>query len=91
MKRGTDVIVCHGMPYGILDECPDINDSSKLVHVGCEELLKAVYRIKPKLFIGGHLHEGHGRLDKDGMTFINAAIMDGQYNPVNKPISIILK
>ena len=85
---GTDVLVTHGPPFGILDECPDMGDVTKPVHVGCEELLKAVKRIKPRLHIFGHIHEGYGQVTIDGTTFINAAIMDGQYNPVNKPISI---
>ena len=91
IPEGTDVIVTHGPPYGIMDECGDMNDRSKMVHVGCEELLKAVQRIKPKLHIFGHIHEGHGQTTIDGTTFVNAAIMDGVYSPINDPITIELK
>ena len=91
IPKNTDVLLTHGVPYGIMDECPDIIDPSKLVHVGDEELLKAIYRLKPKLCIGGHIHEGHGRVDKDGIIFVNASIMDGDYKPVNKPITIYLE
>jgi Icc-related predicted phosphoesterase len=90
IPSNTDVLVTHGPPFGILDQCPDMNDRSKLVSVGCEELLKAVQRIKPRLHIFGHIHEGHGQVTIEGTTFINASIMDGQYHPVNKPITINL-
>jgi Icc-related predicted phosphoesterase len=91
IPENTDVLVTHGPPYGILDQCPDWQDHTKSVSVGCEELLKAVQRIKPRVHIFGHIHEGYGQITIDKTTFINAAIMDGQYNPVNDPISIILK
>ena len=91
IPAGTDVLVTHGGPYGILDECPELDDPTKMVHVGCEELLKAVKRVKPRAHIFGHIHEGYGQTTIDETTFINASIMDGQYNPVNTPISITLK
>lgn len=87
----TQILVTHGPPYGIMDECGDMNDRSKMVHVGCEELLKAVQHIKPKLHVFGHIHEGHGQVTVDGTTFVNAAIMDGIYKPINAPITIELK
>lgn len=90
IEEGTDVIVSHGPPYGILDQCPDWQDHTKLVSVGCEELLKAVKRIKPRAHIFGHIHESHGKITIDGTTFVNAAIMDETYKPVNDPISITL-
>lgn len=91
IPANTDVLVTHGPPYGILDQCPDHLDQSRMVNVGCEELLKAVQRIKPRLHIFGHIHEAYGIQVINDTTFVNCAIMDGQYNPVNKPISIILK
>lgn len=86
----TDVIITHGPAFGILDKCADMNNSTRFVHVGCEELLKTIQRIKPKAHIFGHIHEGYGTISKDGTIFVNAAIMDGAYNPVNKPITIHL-
>jgi len=85
----TDVLVTHGPPHGILDECPEwlptFNQSrTKTVHVGCEELTKALVRIKPKVHVFGHIHEGYGRhLGENGTLYINAANVDGQYQPVN--------
>jgi len=81
----TDILVTHAPPYGILDPCPP-NGSSE----GCSDLLRAVQRIKPKLHIFGHLHGGAGTKVVDSTTFINASVMDDDYNVVNQPVVIEL-
>lgn len=51
----TDVLITHGPPHGILDK------NYEGQPCGCEELLKAVQeRVKPRLHIFGHIHEGYG-------------------------------
>lgn len=75
----TDILITHGPPHGILDEVNGCN-------VGCEELLLAVQRIKPKYHIFGHIHEGYGQKTIDGTTYINCSHVDGKYRPVNQPI-----
>lgn len=77
----TDVLVTHGPPYGIRDLC----DSG---HVGCEELAIAVARVKPRLHIFGHIHEGYGKEYRDGTLFLNASSCDLAYRPVNPPLVI---
>lgn len=47
----TDVLITHGPPHGILDM------TFEKIMAGCEELLLAVQRIKPKIHIFGHIHE----------------------------------
>lgn len=58
-----------------------------------------VNRIKPKLVVFGHLHEGYGwmtigdasnGLDKPGITFANVARMNDEYEPVNEPMEFTL-
>jgi len=51
---GIDVMMTHGPPLGILDAVRTGD------HVGCEHLLRAVQRCKPKLHCFGHIHEGWG-------------------------------
>jgi Icc-related predicted phosphoesterase len=52
----TDVLITHGPPHGILDKAADG------VLCGCRELLTAVKtRVKPRLHIFGHIHEGYGK------------------------------
>ncbi|KAL8707455.1 MAG: hypothetical protein Q9225_007752 [Loekoesia sp. 1 TL-2023] len=49
-----DILLTHGPPMGILDE------TSKDEIVGCEHLLRAVKRCRPRLHCFGHIHEGWG-------------------------------
>ena len=75
---GTDVLVTHTPPYGILDR-----DGGILY--GSRELLEKVHTIRPRLHLFGHIHKAHGTTI-DGMTvFSNAAIMDEGYDSLNGP------
>lgn len=49
---GVDIVMTHGPPKGILDWCPQGN-------VGCENLLRAIRRVKPIVHCFGHIHEGN--------------------------------
>jgi Icc-related predicted phosphoesterase len=90
----TDILITHGPPYDMLDECLYSSKANKGNHAGCEELLKAICRIKPKLHVFGHIHESHGvkTIQWDGTdkktTFVNACIMDIHYYPKNPVISV---
>jgi predicted phosphohydrolase len=84
VPEDTDVLITHSPPFGILDQVPSGE------HVGCEELLKALQRIRPRAHIFGHIHEGYGVLQQNGTTFINASICDERYRPINEPIVIDL-
>lgn len=84
----TDVLITHGPPHGILDQCPEWHpkmprDRRPLISVGCEELGLAVNRLQPRVHVFGHIHEGHGRVEKDGTLFVNASCLDGRYRPTN--------
>jgi Icc-related predicted phosphoesterase len=80
----TDVLITHGPPYGFGDT------TAAGEHVGDQELMKAIKRVKPRINVFGHIHEGYGSLKSGRTTFINACICDGMYQPVNSPISVIL-
>ena len=89
---GTDVLVTHGPPQGILDR---VKRASGLVagamigqgpHVGCEELLLSVERIEPRVHLFGHIHEGYGREERGGITYLNASSCDEGYRAVNAPV-----
>lgn len=89
----VDVLVTHGPPYGIADNVPRRMDTytGKLSeNAGCPELRKRLeYQTKIPLVVCGHIHEGYGiHQTTFGTTVVNAAIMDRQYRPVNKPIVI---
>jgi len=78
---GIDVLITHGPVYGIHDFT--LRDQE---HVGCKDLLAAVYRIKPRVHIGGHIHEGYGVKEFDGIKFINPSTCTLGYDPINPPI-----
>lgn len=51
---GTDIIVTHTPPHTHLDE------RKPGLHTGCPSLLNALQRIRPRLAVCGHVHEGRG-------------------------------
>lgn len=69
----TDVLITHGPPHGILDE------TVRGDLVGCEELLLAVERIRPKLHLFGHIHEAAGIQEREGTTYANVSFLDVRY------------
>lgn len=48
------MVMTHGPPFGVLDAVQSGD------HVGCEHLLRAMRRCKPKLHCFGHIHESWG-------------------------------
>jgi predicted phosphohydrolase len=77
IPEDTDVLITHGPPYGYGDLTVDTH------HAGDQELLDAVRRIKPKINVFGHIHEGYGSYKIRKTRLINASICDGLYRPVN--------
>lgn len=72
-----DILVSHGMPKGILDLTEDF-ETGNLIQVGCKALLNKVLEVKPKIFIGGHLHSesgiyNNGCYENWGIKFYNAS------------------
>lgn len=65
---GVDIMVTHGPPAGILDK---INWGQS---VGCENLLKACRRAKPRLHVFGHIHEAYGAVRRDWSIDKNSEI-----------------
>lgn len=85
IPAATDVLVTHGPPHGVLDRVARSGRS-----VGCEELLVAVERVRPRLHLFGHIHEGYGREERNGTLFLNASSCDPRYAPVNAPLVVDL-
>lgn len=79
-----DVLITHGPPHGVLDRTWDGRS------VGCEELAPIVAQRRPRLHVFGHIHEAHGRVERDGTTYVNAAICDGHDRPTWPPVVVDL-
>lgn len=83
----TDVLITHGPAYGILDQVLTRDILSEKKHLGCKELLKVVYKVKPKLHCFGHIHSSQGKLlniDIGNTMHINAACLGETYEFNNK-------
>ena len=80
----TDILITHGPPFGKLDYVRYGN-----VNVGCEELMKRVEEIEPKIHIFGHIHEGYGYVFDGNTHYINASVLNDRYEYRNKPVNVI--
>ncbi|PQE22868.1 calcineurin-like phosphoesterase protein [Rutstroemia sp. NJR-2017a BBW] len=50
IPQETDILITHTPPRYHLD-----------INLGCAGLLNAIWRVKPRLHVFGHVHSGHGR------------------------------
>lgn len=80
----VDVLITHGPPLGFGDQ------TIRGEQVGCEELLVAVQRLKPKVHAFGHIHEGYGVTRNEDTLFANAAFVDWEYDFGNDALVIDL-
>lgn len=70
IPNGTDVLITHQPPYGILD-------SAEGVHYGSASLLSRVLCIKPHLHLFGHVHKANGKTDSHDTLYVNGSIVSG--------------
>lgn len=88
-----DILVTHSPPYGFFDKIwKETKWGNGWEYTGSEVLRAAVMdRINPDLHVFGHIHEWGGRMvDTSMCKFVNASIVDENYEPVNKPVRVIL-
>ena len=80
----TNVVITHGPIKGYLDLT--IRGES----TGCPYLLQQITKMKElRLHVAGHIHEAYGIYEfADGVTFINASVLDHNYKMKNNPILI---
>ncbi len=84
IPEGTDIVISHGPPKGILDKTPSGEE------VGCEALYKRLLKVKPYAHIFGHIHRGYGILTLNETKYVNASICDENYQITNLPWEIEL-
>lgn len=86
----TNILITHGPPLGILDTVTGFY-STMGSHVGCEDLKNKINHLNDlKLHVFGHIHECHGIKKLQKTTFVNASMMNVDFDPENKPIRIEL-
>lgn len=68
----TEILITHSPPYGVLDYMPGSG------HLGCNQLRYRIdHMVNLKLHGFGHIHEGAGITEKNGVFFVNAATVGG--------------
>jgi len=84
MSADTDLVISHGPPYGILDYVGRDGGLS----VGSLALLYKIQEVKPKVVVFGHIHEGRGSTDQNGISYYNVSSVDEYYRPIHAPVVI---
>ena len=82
IPTGTDVLLTHGPPLGHGDRTTSGNPE------GCADLLEAIRRVRPRLHVFGHIHEGYGQTREGDTLCVNASICTVAYRPTNPPVVI---
>lgn len=83
IPNDTDILITHGPPFGYLDI-----PGGQSIRVGCEMLRHRVDEIKPKIHVFGHIHGSRSIYHNGNTLFINASVLNEQYQYTNKPIHI---
>jgi len=85
----TDILITHGPPLGVLDATS--YKAKEINRCGCRALYNKVREIQPKYHIFGHIHPednnpnaGMMKIAGCNTTFINAAVLDLNYNIDNQ-------
>ena len=94
----VDVLLTHCPPYGILDQShqPHYSNPTGENHLGSMELKEVLAEKNqlnnaPRVVAFGHIHGDGGKKMQVGDTlYINAALCDEHYDPVNDIITIDL-
>jgi Icc-related predicted phosphoesterase len=83
----VDILITHSPPFSILDMT---NDCYQVGSIGL--MAKHLAKMKPKLWVWGHIHEAYGKdkYDWSGTQYVNASHVNCFYQPVNQPIRIEL-
>ena len=84
IPQNLDILITHGPPKGILDM------THRGESVGCEDLYDAILQVEPKVHVFGHIHEAYGKESRNGVQFINASVLNLQYQLVNLPVTITI-
>ena len=75
----TNVLITHRPPLGILDNVGNVS-------FGCPDLLRRVLDIRPYYHIFGHIHDAYGIEKSKHTIFVNAALLDEDYQLIHQPI-----
>lgn len=78
IPNNTDILITHHPPFEILD-------NSNNISYGYIDLLNAVSKIRPKYHLFGHIHNSYGIKEINEIVFINASLVNEEYQLKNNP------
>jgi Icc-related predicted phosphoesterase len=81
-----DILLVHSPPFGIMDMTQHPGYPCK--RIGSRSLAERIKVIRPKYVVFGHNHGEPGVIERDGITYINATLVDDSYIVKNPPIMI---
>lgn len=85
----TDVVIVHGSPYLHGDKVTYLCDGDFIgEHVGSPSLLRRIEKVKPKLVVCGHIHQGRGVYQAGETLVVNASLVNDKYQPVHSAIVV---
>ena len=84
VPAGIDVLLTHGPPRGHGDRTTGGSEE------GCSDLLDAIRRVRPRLHVFGHIHEGYGRTQEGETLCVNASVCTVAYRPTNPAVVVDL-
>lgn len=85
IPQDTGILITHGPPQDHLDVSgPPYNEP----HLGCALLRVKVDEQPPKIHVFGHIHGGHGYKFHNGTHFINASVLNENYDVVNNGVTL---
>jgi len=79
-----DILLLHSPPYGIMDKV--CHSYSKSKNIGSKSLKERIDKVKPKIVVFGHNHNEYGKIEQDGVIYVNASLLDERYNMSKEPI-----
>ena len=89
IPEDTNVLICHGPAYGILDK--SLTGDTRCGSVEMRKILESDKLAQLRLYINGHIHEARGHEIACGnVNFCNVSTLGRDYETVSPPVIIDL-
>lgn len=90
IPEDVDVLITHSPPFGILDSVSNYR-TGKVDKLGSLSLKNMTDKMKNRIHVFGHVHEHGGKiLDLGECKYVNASLMDEDYNSIDRIVRIEL-
>ena len=80
IPNDTDILITHGPMFRRLDK------NKEGQHVGCKDLFLRSQALNLKAHVFGHIHQDYGTIERQSVKFLNASVVNENYELVNNPL-----